>query len=317
MASRAVRVARRSFLAGAALLLANQGTQVPTCRAPADDPFRQEVGRFLAAMGSNDAPPYEVRPALAALRANLPAALLDQVEAAARASCLSPDDWLTYNALEALPLAPDLLSLYLPRGLAFVVRRQPGQGGLLGAAFLATAEPLRWLSDQGFSSLRCGSSLGAYIGVNSGLAMVTLAAPSAGWLGPGMPSGLACRLLLEQARSTTGALRLLSDLRPARPCRHVLYDPVEGTGQMIEIERSSRLLPLSAPVHVLATPEESASDNATRLDEALRANLGWLRSTKALSLLQGAMPGATCLVLDAEERLCLLADGSETRAIGY
>ena len=317
MASRTGRIARRSLLGGAALLLASQAGRAPVCVAPADDPLRQEVTRFLTALGQDGTSPFRLRPVLASLQRGLPPALLAEAQAAADASCVSPDDCLAYNTVEALPVSGELVSLYLPRGVAFLMRRQARQGALLGAAFLKASEPWRWEVAQGWAGLHCGNALGVYVGVNNGLALLSLPAPAGQWLGPGVPAGLAGRLLLEQAGSMEIAQALLESLQPCRACRCMLYDTVEGTGQLYSTSASWQGEAVKEPVNVLATPGEDASANVKRLSAALQANLGWLSADKAIGLLERALPGATCLALDLEERLCLISAGAAVSASRY
>jgi hypothetical protein len=70
-------------------------------------------------------------------------------------------------------------------------------------------------------------------------------------------------------------------------------------------------------VTVLATSSGEGSAAAAALREALAANLGWLTADKALDLLARVAPGATHLVLDADERRGLLAVGDGRREVRW
>lgn len=273
--------------------------------------------QFLHLLSEEDAAPHLLRPALQSAMEALPAVVRERLTAAAAEVCLSQGDFLTYSLLEGLPFSFRLLAGYVPRALAFLVRRSEGQNGLLGMALLPTLVRPQWRSRGLYHGLGLGVRPGLHLGVNQGLAAAVLMAPGSQWLNPGVPPGVALEFCLEIARSPEAALALLADLRPARSSQHLLYDPVQGSAMLVEVGLRPRVTDVSEPFLVLSSAGPAAEPNEECLRTGLQANQGWLTPDKGLALLHRALPGSFGTVLDLDGREGLLDDGESRQAVRF
>jgi len=301
---------RRGLLAAAlTAAVAVSGEPASTDAPPAG---RGELERYLRLAARHGAGRPTSSVALA--RSALPAALTAQLADQAASLGVSGDDFLAYALLEAQPLPRDLLLHYLPRAVAFVAPRLPGQPGLLGAALLPTTEPLSWQSGDGFGGLAAGLRPGRHIGVNPGLAIATCCGPDAPWLGPGIPPALAAQYCLQTTRSLEAGRTVLESLPSPRPCLHLLYDIVSGEARALP-QGGLSAYEASSPILVASSLGAGGEANVALLSGHLDANLGWLSTDKAMDILGSALPGSVCLVLDLDNRQGQLVTGNERQPL--
>lgn len=293
-------VTRRAILAGGVAAGAAL-TGEPT-RRDGDSALRQELERFLHLVAGSRADSAGLRAALEASAAALGEDHRQRLEQQAIDHNVSPHDFLAYALMDGLPLPRALLAHYLPRGVAFAVPRQEGQGAMLGAAFLPTTAPLHWRQAEGYSGLSGGSRPGLHLGVNQGLAMVSLCGPSAERQSPGVPAPLAAEFVLQTARSPEAALAVLEELAAPRPGLHILCDTVTGVIQAVPIGGADPAAATARAFLVGGSLGPAGNENLAVLERHLQANLGWLNLEKALAVLDQALPAAVRIVLDLDGR---------------
>ncbi|MHB0875257.1 MAG: hypothetical protein ACYC5O_04325 [Anaerolineae bacterium] len=308
-----VRLARRTVLAGAAVLLGVLAQPyAPTAR---DGAAHEATQAFLALLAAHPAAAAARATAMAATEAALPPSVREAIRAGAEAASASYRDYLAFCALEALPLPADALSAYVPRLLAFVVPRQGAQGSVVGAAWLPGIAPVEWQSEGGVAGLAFGGRPGWAIGAGNGIVAAVASGPERAYLGPGVPPPLATRHCLLQGRSGSGALATLTALRPCRAAAHVVYDAVEARLTVATSGADWRTEAPGGLAVVLAPDGDDAAASGLALRRTLEANHGWLGADKALALLQRAVPGADYLVLDVDAGTGTLLVGGADQTI--
>ena len=305
-----MRHTRRVLLAGAvtaaAALTGEPGRKEPRPEA------RAELERYLRLASRYGAGRWTA--SLGHARDALPESLAARLESQADEYGVSRADLSSYTLLEALSLPRDFLRYYLPRGLAFVSPRQPGQPGLLGAAFLPTMEPLAWRTGGGYAGLASGGRAGRHMGSNAGLSLVTLCGPDATWLGPGVPPSLAAEHCLGTTRSLEAARQLLEGLPTPRPCLHLLYDNVTGEAMALPHGESAPV-DSGLPVLVAGSLGTGGTENVEALTRHLDANVGWLTLEKSAAILEASLPDSIVVVLDPDNRRGLLSGTGGVRSL--
>ncbi len=313
-------VTRRAILAGGvvagAALTAQPGPMEPAAG------LREELECFLGLVAVSRIGAGTIRAALAASAAALGAARRRRLEQHAADNGVSPQDFLAYALMDGLPLPRELLTHFLPRGIAFAVSRRTGQSAMVGAAFLPTSAPLLWRQGEGYSGLAAGSRPGMHLGVNQGLALATLCGPSAVLAAPGVPAPLAAEFVLQTARSPEAALPVLAELAAPRPGLHIICDMVTGCVHAVPAGDANQAGALAtgvdpAPILVGSAVATAGEEHLDLLQRHLRANLGWLTLKKALAILDQALPGAVRVVLDLDRREGRLESSQASQGLAF